>query len=98
MNALDQVRHEFVRHHRCITNKAAKTPEHRVQLTDDSVLLKFEEPRNRNLRVHIFSHSGRVITACGESQIRFFNFDWDLSETEITGRRTGIEGRRAVDV
>ena len=86
MNALDQLGHEFVRHRCCVANEAAKTPEDRIQLTDNSVLLKFEQSRDGHLRVHVLSNGSRVITTRSKLQIGFFNFDWDLSETEITGR------------
>src|SRR5439155_13926051 len=83
---------------RRIGYESAETPENRIELTDDAVRFKFEQPGQRKLRVHIRVHELRVVAAPRESQISRIDFRRDLANVHIAIRIGSVEWISAVDI
>src|SRR6266550_1201294 len=65
----DELRRGDLNKTRGVGNESAETPEGRIKLADDSVRLKLEQTRERNLRVYVFAGECLVIAATGKPQI-----------------------------
>src|SRR6185503_20551063 len=98
LHSLDQLRNQLIDKPSSIRNEPTKTPEHRIQLTDDSVLFKLEQSLHRQFRVRVLLHSRWIVPTRGKSKVRPFNFDRNFSKTRVSGCRAGIESRSSVDV
>src|SRR5262249_28727702 len=63
LQTINKLRYRHLNERGRVRNKAAETPECRVELTDNSVCLKLAETCQRNLRVHILLNKGVVVAA-----------------------------------
>src|SRR5688500_18927716 len=87
LRPLNYARHKFLDNSRRIWNVTAKTPEDRIQLSDDSVLLKLEQPVDWYLGIQILVYCGAVVPTHREAKVDWFDLDRDLLEVRISIRR-----------
>src|ERR1051325_4550016 len=97
LQAIDQLRYADVHKVRRIGNESAETPKNRIQLTDDSVGLVLEQPREWNLNVEVLLDKAWIVTARSESQVSRFDLRRDFAKTEISVCNRCSERFSAVD-
>src|SRR5437879_2602061 len=98
MQALRKFGKHFVRQPRGIRNEAAKTPEDRINLANNSIRLKFTQPRQRHLNVRILLHEDGIVAPGRETQISEIDVAGNLAKGEVAVGRVGVERIGAVDV
>ena len=80
LNPSDELRRSDLNQTCGVGNESAEAPEGGIKLADDSVRLKLEQTRERNLRVYIFADECLVIAATGKMQITRINFGGDFAK------------------
>src|SRR5438876_3488406 len=98
LHPIDQLGHGCLNKARGVRNESAEAPEGGIKLADDSVRLKLEQTRKRNLCVHIFADKGLVITATSKPQLTRIDLGGDFAKRHIAVGVTGVERLSAIDV
>src|SRR5437588_10073491 len=68
---------------RRVRNKSAQTPANRIELTNNSVLLKFEQALERQLRIEVLLYGCGIVAPRCKLQVRRFHIDWYFPTREL---------------
>src|SRR5438132_8807702 len=98
LHPIDQLGHGCLNKARGVRNESAETPEGGIKLADDSVRLKLDQTRERNLRVYVLADERLVIATTGELQIMRINLGWDFAKRNVAVGLASIKWLSAVCV
>src|ERR1700682_1359830 len=97
-HSFQQFRQHLVRKSRRAGDETTETPKDGIELADDSVLLKFEESRQRHLRVDVLVNVLAVIAARHEAQIFSIDLGRYFAKSEIASDCVFVKRISTVEV
>src|SRR6266446_1467316 len=82
-DSFQQLRQQVICQRGGVRNKPSQTPEDRIELANDPVLLEFKESRQRHLCIDVFLNGGGVIATRSEAQVFRFDLRRYFAKSEI---------------
>src|SRR5258707_845034 len=83
LHPIDELRHSRLNKARGVRDESAETPEGGIKLADNSVRLKLDQTRERNLRVYVLADESLVIATTSKLQITRINLGWDFAKGDV---------------